>query len=183
MRVLMQGLNKVYTRPCRRCKQIYTTEHLWTKLCDSCKQKCSRCQQLFTVSSRPPCRIRHGDYICSKCSNKLPSVVHYKYIYNHTTRLELRYGITATEYDAILKQQQGGCALCGTPPKTRRLSVDHLHVAQDKKHRGIECRERVRGLLCHRCNTGLQHFKDNTEILARAIKYLHNPPAQKVLKE
>ena len=175
--------NKLYNRACSRCKQVYTTERWAAKLCDECRQRCCRCQQLFTISSRTPRRIRHNDHLCSKCNNNSLVSMQYKYIYSHTTRLELRYGITATEYDTILALQQGGCAICGTLPKTRRLSVDHLHVKQDKQHRGVECRTRVRGLLCYKCNTGLEKFKDNTEILARAIKYLRHPPAQKVLKE
>ena len=105
-----------------------------------------------------------------------------KHVYTYAERALRWYGITADDYAAILNQQKGGCAICGTPPKTRRLGVDHAHVKQDKKHGGMECRDRVRGLLCHRCNTGLQHFKDNPDILAQAIKYLRKLPAQKVLR-
>src|SRR5207249_694982 len=50
-------------------------------------------------------------------------------------------GVTDAEYDRLLAAQGGGCAICGNPPKTRRLHVDHDHKTGE-----------VRGLLCHRCN-------------------------------
>jgi hypothetical protein len=48
------------------------------------------------------------------------------------------------EYAAMLERQHGVCAICGNPPKTRRLDIDHDHRTGA-----------VRGLLCHRCNRGL----------------------------
>lgn len=42
-------------------------------------------------------------------------------------RLVAKYGLTAVEYDAMLDQQGGGCAICGSTAKTRRLHVDHDH--------------------------------------------------------
>ena len=56
-------------------------------------------------------------------------------------RLRMRYGITLAEYETRFREQRGGCAICGHPPKTRRLAVDHEHKTG-----------RVRGLLCMRCN-------------------------------
>jgi hypothetical protein len=53
-------------------------------------------------------------------------------------------GITDADYAAMLARQYGGCAICGRPPKTRRLHVDHDHRTGA-----------VRGLLCHRCNRNL----------------------------
>lgn len=169
------------TRSCYRCKQIYEVSSTG-RLCGTCKQTCSICHRYFSVSPRAPRSVRRGDFRCMKCLSKHPSNIKASLAYNRTTRLEKEYGITAQEYDAILSYQYGSCAICGTTPKTRRLSIDHQHIHQDKKHRGIECRERVRGLLCHRCNFGLQRFKDNIEILQHAIWYLQNTPAQLVLR-
>lgn len=44
-------------------------------------------------------------------------------------------------YDDLLAAQGGVCAICGNPPKTRRLHIDHDHATK-----------RVRGLLCYACN-------------------------------
>lgn len=64
-------------------------------------------------------------------------------------------------YDAVLAKQGGGCAICGTAPKTRRLNIDHCHATGQ-----------VRGLLCPRCNRGLGWFRDRIDLLHGAAVYL-----------
>lgn len=80
-----------------------------------------------------------------------------------------KYGITREEFDAMSKAQDNLCAICEQSPaetgKTR-LSVDHCHKTQ-----------KVRGLLCDKCNIGLGMFRDNPELLARAIRYLSPRPS------
>ncbi len=56
--------------------------------------------------------------------------------------------------------QGGGCALCGSPPRTRQLHIDHDHKTG-----------RVRGLLCFRCNRALPHYM-SAEWLRRAADYI-----------
>lgn len=78
----------------------------------------------------------------------------------------LKYGITRAEYDLLLEAQAGGCAICGTKVGGRvhkRMSVDHDHGTG-----------KVRGLLCLACNKGLGRFRDDTELLAKAMAYLKN---------
>ncbi len=78
------------------------------------------------------------------------------------TRVKAMYGITSEEYKALHTAQKGKCAICGTAPTTKRgLHVDHCHETG-----------KVRGLLCHGCNTALGSFKDNTNLLNNAINYL-----------
>ena len=60
-------------------------------------------------------------------------------------------------------RQSGVCAICGRPPKTRRLAVDHCHKCKKRK------RESVRGLLCHACNRGL--FGESPVLLRKAASY------------
>lgn len=78
-------------------------------------------------------------------------------------RCELRrnYGLTPEDYDSLLHQQQGGCAICGQAPNGRALNVDHDHVTG-----------RVRGLLCDDCNQAIGKLKDDPQLLLRAAKYL-----------
>jgi len=68
--------------------------------------------------------------------------------------------VSEVEYQSMLDDQGGVCAICGHPPKTRRLSVDHDHKT------GL-----VRGLLCHRCNRFLASWITETW-LEQAIMYL-----------
>ena len=66
--------------------------------------------------------------------------------------------MTLEQYDAILALQNGGCAICA---RTDNLNVDHDHTTGS-----------IRGLLCHGCNVGLGHFRDQTAHLEAAIRYL-----------
>jgi hypothetical protein len=79
-----------------------------------------------------------------------------------------RYGMTEADYDTMLTEQGGGCAICGgttMPPHQKYLAVDHCHDSM-----------LVRGLLCSGCNHGLGHFFDNPERLRKAAAYLEKEP-------
>jgi len=83
--------------------------------------------------------------------------------------LQRDYGITLEEYNLLLQQQEGVCAICHEPetytnPKSgiiQFLSVDHNHATG-----------KVRKLLCHDCNVGLGYFRDSPLRLNSAAKYL-----------
>lgn len=82
-----------------------------------------------------------------------------------------KFGISPDDYFAILKAQGGGCAICATRPRTKRLAVDHNHQTGE-----------VRGLLCTLCNHRvLGGAKERVDILLKAAAYLENPPARAVL--
>jgi hypothetical protein len=78
------------------------------------------------------------------------------------------FGITLEEYESLI--QDSPCAICGEvrPPFGNRSSMylDHDHKTG-----------RVRGVLCHQCNTGIGVFKDSPELLRAAIEYLDGPNA------
>jgi hypothetical protein len=77
----------------------------------------------------------------------------------HPTR---KFGITIADYERLLQEQDGGCAICGAPPpENGSLHVDHDHDTGA-----------VRGLLCVRCNNGLGQFGESIEMLMSAIAYL-----------
>lgn len=69
-----------------------------------------------------------------------------------------RYGITIEERNGMIAERDSCCDICGT---RTGLHVDHDHETRT-----------VRGMLCIYCNHGLGNFKDNTELLNRAVKYL-----------
>lgn len=73
------------------------------------------------------------------------------------------YGITAADYDRLLAEQGGGCAICGITNPGRRefFDVDHCHLTGT-----------VRGLLCETHNRGIGIFEDDPELLRRAAEYL-----------
>ena len=72
--------------------------------------------------------------------------------------LKKRYGIGADEFDELVRQQGGVCAIC------RRADPEHV----DHSHETGE----VRGILCFNCNGGLGQFRDSIDALAAAAAYL-----------
>jgi hypothetical protein len=75
-----------------------------------------------------------------------------------------RYRLTNAQYDAMVAQQRGLCAICGNPPNVKgTLFVDHDHDS------GV-----IRGLLCGHCNSGIGMLGDSLDRLRRALRYLRN---------
>jgi hypothetical protein len=106
-------------------------------------------------------RKREREY---KARQKADDPVRYE---QRTRRVYLKsaYGITPEEYDKILESQSGVCGICkleqATTARQYRLYVDHDHRTGQ-----------IRGLLCHTCNLGLGHFKDQIPLLQNATDYL-----------
>jgi hypothetical protein len=79
-------------------------------------------------------------------------------------KLKREYNISTEEYDTMLLEQGYRCSICKSesPGLNRKhFSVDHNHITG-----------KVRGLLCHRCNTALGGFLDDIFILEEALTYL-----------
>lgn len=76
-----------------------------------------------------------------------------------TQRLQ-KYGITAEQYNQMFATQDGVCAICGRPPKTKRLHVDHDHKTG-----------KIRSLLCMMCNTKLGIIENPKKEYLDYIKY------------
>ncbi len=73
-----------------------------------------------------------------------------------------KFGLTLDEYNNVLENQDGLCAICRkTEKENKSLAVDHNHSTGQ-----------VRGLLCSNCNRGLGLFQENIERLANAIRYI-----------
>lgn len=75
-----------------------------------------------------------------------------------------KYGMTIEDYDLMLANQGGRCAICESGDSGRkgaRFAIDHNHET------GV-----IRGLLCRACNTGLGLLNDDPERIRNAAKYL-----------
>jgi len=69
-------------------------------------------------------------------------------------------------FNGFFKQQSGCCAICGKHKKQLKggfLELDHNHKT-----------DKVRGLLCKKCNVGLGMFlaDDGVSVLEKAIAYI-----------
>lgn len=128
-------------------------------------KKCSRCQEHKDVSefSKNRCKKDGLNQECKVCNRLSHKEAREK---GHTRWHDIKknFGITKEQYTNLLEYQQSSCAICGKQHedvKGSRLYVDHCHTTN-----------KIRGLLCSHCNLGLGHFRDDTELLHRAQKYL-----------
>jgi len=74
--------------------------------------------------------------------------------------LKYKYKLTTEERAAMIEELRGCCEICGMF-QGDRLEVDHNHATG-----------KVRGMLCHNCNSGLGMFGDDEELLINARAYL-----------
>jgi len=74
-------------------------------------------------------------------------------------KLKVRYGMAPGDYERLLAEQGGACAICSSSDLL--LVVDHCHVSLA-----------VRALLCSPCNVGLGQMKDDPDRLMAAAAYL-----------
>jgi hypothetical protein len=87
--------------------------------------------------------------------------------YYRRAELQRKFGISLEDYNVILEEQGGVCAICSQPETAIRmgrvlpLSVDHNHRTGA-----------VRGLLCTACNIGLGSLAESKVRLNAAIAYL-----------
>lgn len=70
------------------------------------------------------------------------------------------YGITVEEYNSMVESQNNLCKICYKEDK-KRLCIDHCHKTN-----------KIRGLLCRKCNFVLGLMDDNIDNLYNAIEYL-----------
>lgn len=90
-------------------------------------------------------------------------------LYSRANGLKRNYGLTEDEYEELLAEQDGGCAICGIADgglhkqtgKQKKLAVDHNDETGQ-----------VRGLLCQKHNMGLGQFDHDIDLLMAAVAYL-----------
>lgn len=111
---------------------------------------------------RPGCQVAEGHTkggisACHQCyrDNGGPA-------YQRERELKQKYALESGDYERMLANQGGVCAICGgLEPGKRPLHVDHDHATGA-----------VRGLLCQPCNLGIGNFRDQIALLKSAIGYL-----------
>ncbi len=91
-----------------------------------------------------------------------------------TQRLS-KFGLTPEDYEDMLTEQGGVCAICKKPEthtykgRVTELVVDHDRGCCPGKK---SCGACIRGLLCHNCNAALGMFRDSLDSLTAAYMYL-----------
>ena len=113
------------------------------------------------------CRNSYHKIWYDKNKDKLRRYSKKRYIknkqYHYEYRIKKTFDISIEEYNEMFSKQNGECAICGIHQKdlNRRLAIDHCHTTN-----------KIRGLLCGKCNCGIGNLEDNIELLKKAIKYL-----------
>jgi len=179
-----------YTHKCKKCGEIWESFKEHPIRCNS-KLRCrtwkkEKRSSRFTIIKQGIEKINHKINSSSTKSYKpkrvkftkrevkrenLLLVKIYGYTYHHPVNPRdcylKRYNISSDQFDKILKSQDNKCAICRRfetvrcNNKIKTLSVDHNHITN-----------KVRGLLCQRCNTALGLFNDDILVLQNAIDYL-----------
>lgn len=131
------------------------------KYCSSCKMNLNRREFSLRRSNKDGLRSK-----CKTCINT-DSRKKYNKGSHRSNHIKRVFDMSIEDYNQLLAQQNYVCAIC-LKIETRiingeisSLVIDHSHIDN-----------RIRGLLCQKCNSGLGMINDNIELLKRAILYL-----------
>lgn len=152
-----------------------------TKVCSKCKKELPATTEYFSRHKTSKDGLRG---ICKRCRRKYN---HQYYLANlkkcreysfrnrkrHPQRarqdnLRLRYGITVDQYGQMFTAQGGVCAICGEPETTKGRGNGMKSLAVDHNHKT----DRIRELLCNKCNSVLGYVKEDEELLLNILSYL-----------
>tara|TARA_R110000744_G_scaffold336996_1_gene442270 strand:+ start:296 stop:640 length:345 start_codon:yes stop_codon:yes gene_type:complete len=101
----------------------------------------------------------HNNKNCCWKGCDLPRYSKQGYCKSHAARYmrSYKFGITEEQLVELLKTKR--CELCDNELTIQH--IDHCHKTG-----------KIRGVLCNGCNTGLGKFKDDVELMRKAIRYL-----------
>ena len=75
--------------------------------------------------------------------------------------LTKQYGLTLSDYRAMLQLQEHKCAICERSIKEGTAYVDHDHGTG-----------KIRGILCNHCNLAIGHLQESLKIAESVVFYL-----------
>jgi hypothetical protein len=128
---------------------------------------CKRCEKFLphTNFGSDKSRISGKSIYCKKCRARLAKEQRQKRPAEKSQYDRYRrYGISKEKFDSMMETQENRCAICKTDKPSTAYGifyVDHCHKTGA-----------IRGLLCHKCNTGIGLLNDDPSILESAILYL-----------
>ena len=110
-----------------------------------------------------PDRKHRSRGLCSACYHKFwirtPRGIQTRKRVQRNSRLKDKYGISQEQWNKMWEDQDRLCKICRLALEAP--NTDHNHSTG-----------KVRGLLCHRCNTFVGYIEKNTLILGNVVKYL-----------
>ena len=143
-------------------------------------KKCPKCDLEKSLSDfRTDKRKKNGvGTYCKPCSRTLSNQYKAKRLALQGDSLRKKlvaverkrlYGITQEQFDDMKNEQNGCCAICKDKlDHGKNTCVDHCHTTN-----------KVRGILCAKCNFGLGQFNDSIQRLKSAIEYISHHETDK----
>lgn len=134
------------------------------------KKACTKCKEikslsLFTKDAGQPRGYRSS---CKDCNRAYYNRVAREYFHANKEKISSKaiwynrksqFGLTREKYFEVLSSQNNACAIC--KKASDKMRVDHNHETG-----------KFRGLLCHKCNSGIGLLGDNVTIIKNAAEYL-----------
>jgi Recombination endonuclease VII len=169
-------------RPCSRCGSTYRgNDRAKAQLCPACRTHCSTCGAEKPAGEKThtecnPCRVAANQQLpCAECGQQSRSGVRrvcWRCYNASKPQRNGRFGLAEGQYNAMLKAQNGLCAICLNPePQGVALSVDHDRSCCAGNR---SCGKCIRELVCRNCNVGLGMFHDDPVTLRAAATYVEN---------
>lgn len=112
-------------------------------------------------------RARKNDHLAKWKKNTRPKRLEHFRRQDKESNLKRLYGITIADFNRLLAEQDGRCAICSTVKPQSKWHVDHCHNSNE-----------VRGILCNLCNVGIGALKENIDAIRMAEIYLRPRSAQ-----
>lgn len=119
---------------------------------------------LKELTKTPAFIVKRKDHYKRKIEHIKTRTASYRELNRLTIRIrkQRKYGLSPDQYKALLASQNNCCAICELPLDLgKRTHTDHCHETN-----------KVRGILCHHCNSGIGLLKHSPELMRRAIAYV-----------
>ena len=81
--------------------------------------------------------------------------------YNRWKRIKKVYGLSKNQVEEMILNQNNSCSICDVSFNEKNMHIDHCHKTN-----------KVRALLCNKCNQAIGLLDENEERFERAVKYL-----------
>lgn len=140
-----------YNYRCKECVRQYYQSLNYQPDPKLTEKECTVCKQVKSIDKFSKHKSTSDGYQCwcKECAFK--------------SKLKRRYDLSRDQMKQMFVSQNGRCAICLQPFKSRNdIHIDHDHVTG-----------KTRQLLCPQCNTGIGFFKDDIGVLKNAIDYLN----------
>lgn len=158
-------------KKCKGCErelsfdQFYVKDRATGRLCARCKDCDKANRQAYYRANKD--RIKSNVRAYQKANPEVQARAVERRRANGKRRaadIKAKYGISRDQYEGMLERAGHVCEICGRDPREvskKGYCIDHCHDSGA-----------VRGILCHPCNAALGNFRDDVDVMRRAIEYL-----------